>query len=43
MANFEIRDLTFSYPGAANPALDHVNLTIRQGEFVLLCGKSGSG
>ena len=43
MANFEIRDLTFSYPGAAAPALDHVNLTIRQGEFVLLCGKSGSG
>lgn len=43
MANFEIRDLMFSYPGAANPALDHVNLTIRQGEFVLLCGKSGSG
>ena len=43
MANFEIRDLTFSYPGAANPALDHVSLTIRQGEFVLLFGKSGSG
>ena len=43
MANFEICDLTFSYPGAANPALDHVSLTIRQGEFVLLCGKSGSG
>ena len=43
MANFEIRDLTFSYPGADKPTLDHVNLTIRQGEYVLLCGKSGSG
>ena len=43
MEDFKIRDLTFSYPGAARHALDHVSITITQGEYVLLCGKSGSG
>ena len=44
MAHFEIRDLTFSYPAAKGGlSLDHVSLTVKKGEYVVLCGKSGSG
>ena len=43
MAHFHILDLTFSYPGAKRPTLSGVNLTIEKGEYVVLCGKSGSG
>lgn len=43
MALFEIEDVTFTYSGAKHPALEHINLTIEQGEFVVICGKSGSG
>ncbi|MBR5329088.1 MAG: ATP-binding cassette domain-containing protein [Firmicutes bacterium] len=43
MACFEIKDLSFSYPDREKKALDHVNLTINQGEFVVLCGRSGCG
>ncbi len=31
------------YPGAANPALDDVNLTINDGDFVSIIGLSGAG
>lgn len=43
MALFEIRNLTFSYPEANAPALQDVNFTIEQGEFIVICGKSGCG
>lgn len=43
MACFEIKDLSFSYPDRKKKALDHVDLTIEQGEFVVLCGRSGCG
>lgn len=43
MAHFHIQDLTFTYPGASRPTLNGVNLTIEKGEYVVLCGKSGSG
>ncbi len=43
MALFHIEDLTFTYPAAATPCLDSVNLSISQGEYVVLCGRSGSG
>ena len=43
MAVLTLEDLSFSYPGASSPTLSHVNLTVSQGEYILLCGKSGSG
>ena len=43
MAHIEIENLTFSYPSAGRPSLSDVSLTIRRGEYVVLCGKSGSG
>jgi energy-coupling factor transport system ATP-binding protein len=36
-------DVTYSYPAATQPALDHVSLTIDEGEFILVCGPSGGG
>ncbi|MFR9143868.1 MAG: energy-coupling factor ABC transporter ATP-binding protein, partial [Lentihominibacter sp.] len=43
MAHFEIKDLTFYYPGRENPALEHVNLSVAKGEYITICGKSGCG
>ncbi len=44
MSLFEIKDLTFSYAAAkGRRSLENVDLTIAQGEFLVLCGKSGSG
>ena len=43
MAHFKIKDLTFSFPGSSRNALEQINLTVEQGEYILLCGKSGSG
>ncbi len=43
MPHIHIQNLTFSYPGHTSPALQNVDLTVRQGEYVVLCGRSGSG
>lgn len=43
MNMFQVNDLTYQYPEACAPALQGINATIKQGEFVLLLGKSGSG
>ncbi|MGH9410040.1 MAG: ABC transporter ATP-binding protein [Vicinamibacterales bacterium] len=39
----EFRDLTFTYPGASEPALRHVTLRIDPGQTVALVGATGSG
>ncbi len=39
----KIQNLTFSYAGSLEPVLKEINLTITDGEFVLLSGSSGSG
>ncbi len=43
MESFQIEHLSFTYPNRATPALNDLSLTVEQGEFVLLCGKSGCG
>ena len=39
----QLHDITYTYPGAAAPAVRHVTLNIRRGESVGLVGASGSG
>ena len=39
----EFRDVSFAYPGAARPVLEHINLTIRRGETVAVMGGTGCG
>lgn len=41
--NIEFRDVTFTYPGAETPALQHISLTLPAGKTVALVGRSGSG
>ena len=43
MDAFTIRNLTFSYPEQERHALENVSLTVRRGEFLVLCGPSGCG
>ncbi len=43
MEILKVENLSFSYPGGKNHALEDINLMVNQGEFVLLCGKSGCG
>jgi ATP-binding cassette subfamily B protein len=39
----EFRDVTFSYPGAEEPALSHVCFRARPGEITAIVGGTGSG
>lgn len=39
----ELHEVSFSYPGKAEPALQRVSLTIRRGQVVALVGENGSG
>ena len=44
MEHFKIEDLNFSYPTAKGKlSLENVSLTISKGEYIVLCGRSGSG
>lgn len=43
MAIVEIKDLTYYYPDTVKPALNKINLSINEGEYVLVMGGSGSG
>ena len=39
----EIRELSFKYKGGANYSLKDINLIVKKGECILLCGRSGCG
>jgi multiple sugar transport system ATP-binding protein len=43
MAVVSYRDATRIYPGTKQPAVDRLDLTIEDGEFLVLVGPSGSG
>ncbi|MCI5597174.1 MAG: energy-coupling factor ABC transporter ATP-binding protein, partial [Lachnospiraceae bacterium] len=42
-ALLEVRDLSFAYPNEEKRALNHISLSVNEGEFLVLCGKSGCG
>lgn len=39
----EMKDVSFSYGASSQAALDHVSLSVREGEFVGVIGPAGSG
>jgi energy-coupling factor transport system ATP-binding protein len=39
----ELSHVSYSYPGAAGPAIRDLTLSIDEGEFLLVCGPSGAG
>ncbi len=43
MESIKIENLSFMYPDREVKALNNINLEIKKGEFVCLCGKSGCG
>ncbi|MFD9881241.1 ATP-binding cassette domain-containing protein [Streptomyces alboflavus] len=42
-AEIRAEKVSYTYPGAATPAVDGVSLTLRRGELVALVGENGSG
>lgn len=43
MVCYQIENLSFTYPSREKKALKGIRLSVRQGEFVTLCGTSGCG
>ena len=43
MSIIEIKDLTFTYPGVAEPTLKQVELQIEKGDFIAIVGNNGCG
>ncbi len=43
MESIKVENLSFTYPNRRDKALKNINITINQGEFVLVSGKSGCG
>lgn len=43
MESYSIKNLTFSYPNQERCVLDDISITIKRGQFVVLCGPSGCG
>ena len=43
MESISVKDLTFTYPGRTAKALDGISFSIEAGQFVCLCGRTGSG
>lgn len=41
--DIEFKDVTFYYEGADKPAIENINLQIKEGETIALVGESGSG
>lgn len=41
--DIEFKDVTFTYPGADTPSINHLNLKIKQGERIALIGENGAG
>ena len=40
---FELKDVSFKYPGASTMALENVNLSVEEGKFYVVVGANGAG
>ncbi|BBF41800.1 duplicated ATPase component CbrU of energizing module of predicted cobalamin ECF transporter [Lachnospiraceae bacterium KM106-2] len=43
MEHIKIEHLSFNYPEEEKPALNDISLSIKKGEYIVICGISGSG
>ena len=43
MAQIEVKNLSFKYPLGKTEALKNISLTVKDGEYIVICGKSGCG
>ena len=43
MGIFEIKELSFAYKNSDNLILEDININVKKGEFILICGESGCG
>ena len=43
MAHLAVKDLTFTYPNCARPAIEGVTFQVEKGEFLAVCGPTGCG
>ena len=43
MEIFTVENLTFTYPGCREPAINGLSLTVGEGSFCVLCGPTGCG
>ncbi len=43
MALLAVKNLTFTYPNCAAPAIENVSLSVEKGEFLAVCGPTGCG
>ena len=41
--SFELKNISYTYPGATRPSLNNINLTIKKGERIGFVGMSGAG
>ena len=41
--DIDFQKVTFTYEGSSNPALKDINISIKQGEIILITGPAGSG
>ncbi|MGB5900846.1 MAG: ABC transporter ATP-binding protein [Geitlerinemataceae cyanobacterium] len=42
-SGLELKNVTFTYPGASQPTLKNLNLTVKPGESIALVGTNGAG
>ena len=43
MGAYKIKGLTFLYPESDKKALNDLNIEIKNGDFIVICGRSGCG
>ena len=43
MEILQIENLTFKYPETEKNALENICLSVKEGDFTVLCGESGCG